>query len=513
MKLSLEIIKEYLEYPENPVFFKQLEDQLIFPRPVFYTNQKILQSHILYIAETTQIVSSIQCEKECALICIGKPSESISRKIDNLIVYDKNTDIFSLFNQIGKVFDKFDNWERSLLTPPDPIPSQNIYQQILGSSSEIFENGISLLNRNFSIIFEDEVNIKYGGYDEYRAERPFAAAPEIISYFKFDKEYQKITSTKEIFYYSGDVLPNRVLCKNLFQNDQFLVRVILTECIRPFRKTDEILLDFLCDHCSRFLQQTSVIGNIINEGLARLLIEAVETGKINQKAMESELRPLSWTNWDTYRIASIHASSDDLFLSTLNYFSYEIMNAFPGTYAFQYQDKILVLINETKAGSWENYSEELSVFVRENNFRVGISNFMDDIFNLQIMYHQAETALSIGLIEKPMEWIHWFSRYTLQYIYNKLTNDTELGQLYSPIYYTLERYDRENGSSYLETLRVYLECNMNAVQAAKSLFIQRSTMIYRLKRIREITDNDLTNRDDILHLNLTFSIIDREQKS
>jgi DNA-binding PucR family transcriptional regulator len=126
------------------------------------------------------------------------------------------------------------------------------------------------------------------------------------------------------------------------------------------------------------------------------------------------------------------------------------------------------------------------------------------------MYRQAETALMIGLSEKPMEWIHRFSNYTLQYIYNLLTSNSDLGQLYSPIYYRLERYDKENGSSYLETLRVYLNCNMNAVQAAKELFIQRSTMIYRLKRIREIAENDLEDRDDLLHLYLTFSIIERE---
>ena len=112
-----------------------------------------------------------------------------------------------------------------------------------------------------------------------------------------------------------------------------------------------------------------------------------------------------------------------------------------------------------------------------------------------------------------MEWIHWFPRYTLQYIYNMLTENSELGHLYSPIYYRLEQYDKENGTSYLETLRVYLNCRMNTVQAAKELFIQRSTMIYRLKRIREIGDTDLENTDELLHLYLTFSIIEREKKN
>lgn len=512
MILSAEIISEYIEFPEKPAFFKCKDQLLHLARPVLLTNQTVLKSHTLYIAEAEAIPSTLRCEKHSALITIGMPADHIIKKMDNLIVYREPSDLSDLINQISRVYDLFDDWEKNLLSIPFRSLTKNMYQQVLDDSTDIFENGISLMNNTFSIVFENEINIQHGDYQKTVAEQNFAMPSDFVSYFKYDKEYQKIVDEREVFYYDGDILPHRVLCKNIFLNDVFLFRIILTECIRPFRKSDELLLEFLSGFFTRFLQQNILQNPVAGDGLSRLLTEIIETGKSNHKVLESELQKLSWRTSHTYRIASVHASSGDLAISSLAYFSSEIMRTFPGTYAFQYQDQIVMLINETRTGSIETYSHDLGVFVRENNFRVGISNFTDDVYTVPTMYRQAEMALTIGLSEKPMEWIHRFSNYTLQYIYNLLTSNSDLGQLYSPIYYRLERYDKENGSSYLETLRVYLNCNMNAVQAAKKLFIQRSTMIYRLKRIREIADNDLKDPDDLLHLYLTFSIIERERR-
>lgn len=513
MLLSLEIIKEYVKFPEKSAFFKSKDQMLHLARPVLLTDQNTLKSHTLYITRAGSIPSTLQVEKHSALITTGMPSNHIIKKMDNLIVYQEPADLLNLFNQISRVFDFFDDWEKKLLSIPFLSLTKNMYQQVLDISSDVFENGISLMNNTFSIVFENEANILHGGYHQTSAEQNFAMPSDIISYFKYDKDYQKIVDEREVFYYEGDILPHRVLCKNIFLNDVFLFRIILTECIRPFRKSDEYLLEFLSEFFTRFLQQSILQNPSAGDGLSRLLAENIETGKSNHKALESELRKLSWRTSHTYRIASVHASSGDLAISSLSYFSYEIMRSFPGTYAFQYQDQIVMLINETLAGSIDTFSHDLGVFVRENNFRIGISNFTDDVYAIQTMYRQAEMALVIGLSERPMEWIHRFSNYTLQYIYNLLTSNSDLGQLYSPIYYRLERYDKENGSSYLETLRVYLNCNMNAVQAAKKLFIQRSTMIYRLKRIREITNNDLEDSNDLLHLYLTFSIIENKKET
>ncbi|NDK88166.1 PucR family transcriptional regulator [Gordonia desulfuricans] len=55
--------------------------------------------------------------------------------------------------------------------------------------------------------------------------------------------------------------------------------------------------------------------------------------------------------------------------------------------------------------------------------------------------------------------------------------------------------DRERGSDYLATLRIYLECNCDLTAAAKRLFVHRNTLKYRIGRIQEMTGLDFSDPD------------------
>lgn len=57
----------------------------------------------------------------------------------------------------------------------------------------------------------------------------------------------------------------------------------------------------------------------------------------------------------------------------------------------------------------------------------------------------------------------------------------------------IHKYDAEHGSSYFETLRAYLLNNMDVAKVAESMYIHRNTAAYRLQRIRELFDLDLSD--------------------
>ncbi|MFC4559319.1 PucR family transcriptional regulator [Virgibacillus kekensis] len=73
----------------------------------------------------------------------------------------------------------------------------------------------------------------------------------------------------------------------------------------------------------------------------------------------------------------------------------------------------------------------------------------------------------------------------------------------------LRSYDKTHHTSLLHTLDVYLHCNNNVYQAAKTLFIHSNTMNYRLKRIREVSGIDLKdpNQKTTLYLDLIIESI------
>lgn len=68
-------------------------------------------------------------------------------------------------------------------------------------------------------------------------------------------------------------------------------------------------------------------------------------------------------------------------------------------------------------------------------------------------------------------------------------------------------YDRKKNADLVMTLTQYLDCGGNYDAAAQSLTIHRSTLRYRLGRIRDISGRDLQDVEDRLNLHLATRIV------
>ena len=69
-------------------------------------------------------------------------------------------------------------------------------------------------------------------------------------------------------------------------------------------------------------------------------------------------------------------------------------------------------------------------------------------------------------------------------------------------------HDEEKATSYVETLRSYLENDSSPARAMKELFVQRSTFLYRLDRIQEIMEDDLKDPERKLQYLMAFNLHD-----
>ncbi|MFD8226159.1 PucR family transcriptional regulator [Streptomyces massasporeus] len=67
-------------------------------------------------------------------------------------------------------------------------------------------------------------------------------------------------------------------------------------------------------------------------------------------------------------------------------------------------------------------------------------------------------------------------------------------------------YDGLHRAALVETLSRYFDCGGNYAETAESLTIHRSTLRYRLQRIREISGHDLTNVEDRLNLQVATRV-------
>jgi purine catabolism regulator len=60
----------------------------------------------------------------------------------------------------------------------------------------------------------------------------------------------------------------------------------------------------------------------------------------------------------------------------------------------------------------------------------------------------------------------------------------------------------------LRTLRAYLEAGQNAKEAARALHVHRNTLLYRLKRVRDVLGVELENADVLFELDLSLRVME-----
>ena len=73
------------------------------------------------------------------------------------------------------------------------------------------------------------------------------------------------------------------------------------------------------------------------------------------------------------------------------------------------------------------------------------------------------------------------------------------------MYYTegmrrLKQHDEKSPVSYIETLRTYLECNMSVTRTTEKLYVNRSTLMERLARIKRELGCDLEDPEERLRI-------------
>ena len=106
------------------------------------------------------------------------------------------------------------------------------------------------------------------------------------------------------------------------------------------------------------------------------------------------------------------------------------------------------------------------------------------------------------MLYAPLEGMHRFQDYALEDMVINSLGELPLELLYPPGLLLLIEHDANSTTSYVETLRSYLENNQNVTKTAAALYVHRSTLMERLTRIKRDLGLDFEDPDVQLRLRL-----------
>jgi hypothetical protein len=158
--------------------------------------------------------------------------------------------------------------------------------------------------------------------------------------------------------------------------------------------------------------------------------------------------------------------------------------------------------SEPRSGSaWQVVHDAFS-HVLQDVPAVGVGSFVDRPEDLPRSYREAMQALTVRTRQSDPRGLITFEDLGLYRLLATPEGRREAGAFVEDWIGSLLAYDAERQADLVHTLGVYLDQGGNYDATAAALHIHRSTLRYRLQRIRELSGHDLGHTDTRLNLHV-----------
>ncbi|MFF3591778.1 PucR family transcriptional regulator [Streptomyces sp. NPDC002387] len=137
---------------------------------------------------------------------------------------------------------------------------------------------------------------------------------------------------------------------------------------------------------------------------------------------------------------------------------------------------------------------------------IGVSAPCDCLDDIPHRYQEAQRALEVRRYSCERYGTTFFDELGLYRILGPGNDYQELETFVHEWLGQLIDYDSRHHTAMVETLSRYFDCGGNYDETAESLAIHRSTLRYRLQRIRDISGKDLVNVEDRLNLQVATRV-------
>lgn len=172
---------------------------------------------------------------------------------------------------------------------------------------------------------------------------------------------------------------------------------------------------------------------------------------------------------------------------------------------------ILILYNTAKLknidyelkGYLNNILNELRITLPNRGFKIGIGNVVEVLTNINKSYTEALKAIAIGTYIYPNESIISFNDLGPFGILNFEDIEKNQGafEILSPL------LNRVDSKELVDTLRAFLDCNLNYNKTAQKLFVHSNTVRYRISKIQELGGIDLEDPIERLKLEIVLRFL------
>lgn len=333
----------------------------------------------------------------------------------------------------------------------------------------------------------------------------------LIDDFKFDKSYQDTLEKQSAAIWGTEHYPNatRSLYVNLWDGSHYRGRLLVNEIASSLQPGQFRAAEYLAQYAVMILRRDDQYHVHPYRSFEDTFVELIQTGTADHLDIRMMLDILDWDGTDPYLCIKLRSQNPSNAIRSDSALGSQLASTLHSYYSFYHDKCLFIVVNLPRSGQSSNTIRQLlAPHIRDSYMYGGISNPVSGIYQIGHGFRQTEIILDYITNTNSSKWLLPFSACALNHIRAEAVRTMPPELLACPELLRLRHMDRENGTEYYETLKAYLTCERNIPQAAEALIIHRTTLTYRLGKIKQLLNLNLDDKTQRLYLLLSFSLLE-----
>lgn len=507
--LNLQMAADGMEGRFSEMQFYGGEDSPLLEGVCFFQKGCKMTSRYAYIVRAAQLEGQPVPDIPCALIAAGRiPAEWDNGK-NSIIRLPEETDLIELMNLCQDIFHFHISWADSL---KDIMIREGSVDDLCRASCAYFQNPLFVHDSRLNVIScpvwrEGMINWK-----EDESTELLITPLEVLNEFKMDKEYLQTLTTKGADLFSAELRGHRDIYVNIWDEyGGYEARLVICELDSSLKPGQFIAAEYLAELIRLTLARRGHMENTYKHALEVMLLGMIQGKKFSDSEIASRIVQCGWKKEDRYICVRLDVEDQEgnpgsSPASLCNYVEARVA----GSKTVSMDNCVCIIIN---LNINDHYTSEISSILRDGLYKAGFSNLFHDLAELDCYCRQASMALRYCKKKNDMRWSYSFNDIAMDYIGDLCCSEFEPSELCAYELIKLKEYDAVNGTELYKTLVTYILNERNTVATSSELYVGRSTLFYRLRKIKEITGLDAAHMaEPVQNLYLRLSVFLEERR-
>lgn len=375
--------------------------------------------------------------------------------------------------------------------------------EIMEILEKMLSRPVMVIDMGFKIIDESpSINDNYRLYER----NDIFLAEHCIDQIKANHIYYNLTKRK----YSSKLIElpehENFMISSIKTNSTDVMMLIIFENGLPFQVQDYSFIKKICEILAVQYQKEGIAYDS-HMVLPNHIVFALLNGEyVSREEFTKRVDFFPWTKYEEHYIMLLDDIRDGIDLRPRHAAILKSILAYiEPDHCLTYKNLIIGFLgSEQFKYIYRTHRTEFEEYLTSNGLICSISQAYTDIMDSRKYYSSALNLLQC--VRKYKLRLAYFFDSHFYVLHDLITDHYDPSYFYHPVVDKLTHYDRENHTNLLETLEVYLTFKSEPDTAAERLYIHRSTLYYRLKKIREITDCDIESHSEAMQIYFSIQI-------